>query len=132
PKYAPYRQSERLDLYMKYALELVEKDLAYYDFCTEEEIEAMKEKALKENRDPVYEGKWKEAEFRDEALARVKAGEKAAIRFRAPKKSYTLEDKVKGKVVYPEGMVGDFVIVRSNGLPVYNYCCVVDDFLMDI
>lgn len=131
-KYAPYRQSERLDIYMKYALELVEKDLAYYDFCTEIELEAMKEKAMQENRDPIYEGKWRLPEFRDEALARVKAGEKAAIRFRAPKKSYTLEDKVKGNVTYPEGMVGDFVIMRSNGLPVYNYCCVVDDWLMDI
>lgn len=132
PKYAPYRQSERLDIYKKYALELIEKDFAYYDFCTEAELEAMKEKAAAENRDPHYEGKWKEPEFKAEAMKRVAAGETAAIRFRAPKKAFTLTDRVKGKVVYPEGMVGDFVIVRSNGLPVYNYCCVVDDMLMDI
>lgn len=132
PKYAPYRQSERAEIYQKYALQLIEQDKAYYDFCSEVELEAMKEKALRENRDPIYEGKWKEPAFKAEALARVKAGEKAAIRFRAPKKSYTLEDRVKGRVVYPEGMVGDFVIVRSNGLPVYNYCCVIDDMLMDI
>jgi glutamyl-tRNA synthetase len=132
PKYAPYRQSERTEIYQKYALQLVEKDLAYYDFCTEEEIEAMKEKATLEGRDPVYEGKWKDPAFTKEAKTRIAAGEKAAIRFRAPKKAYTLNDKVKGQVVYPENMVGDFVIVRSNGQPVYNYCCVIDDHLMDI
>lgn len=132
PKYAPYRQSERADIYKKYALNLIEKGLAYYDFCTEEELEAMKEKAAAEGRDPIYEGKWKDPHFHQEALERISKGETPAIRFRAPKKAYTLEDKVKGRVVYPEGMVGDFVIVRSNGLPVYNFCCVIDDHLMDI
>lgn len=132
PKYAPYRQSERLDIYMNYALQLIEKDLAFYDFCTEEELEAMKAKAEAEGRDPRYEGKWKDPAFKKEALDRVAKGEKPAIRFRAPLKAYELHDKVKGKVVYPEGMVGDFVIVRSNGLPVYNYCCVIDDMLMEI
>ncbi len=131
-KYAPYRQSERADIYQKYALELIAKGLAYYDFCTDEELEAMKEKAALEGRDPIYEGKWKDVAFYQEACERISKGEKAAIRFRVPKKSYTLEDKVKGTVVYPENMVGDFVIVRSNGLPVYNFCCVIDDHLMEI
>lgn len=132
PKYAPYRQSERAEIYKKYALTLIEKGLAYFDFCTEEELEAMKEKAAAEGRDPIYEGKWKDPAFHQEALERISKGETPAIRFRAPKKAYTLEDRVKGRVVYPEGMVGDFVIVRSNGLPVYNFCCVIDDHLMDI
>ncbi len=131
-KYGPYRQSERLDLYMKYAQQLIDKGQAYYDFCTEEELEAMKEKALKEGRPPHYEGKWKNPAFNEEAMARLASGEKGAIRFRAPNKPYVLNDKVKDRVVYPENMVGDFVIVRSNGLPVYNYCCVVDDMLMEI
>lgn len=132
PKYAPYRQSERSELYQKYAQELLAKDLAYYDFCTDDELEAMKKKAEEEGRDPIYEGKWKLPEYKAEAQKRIDAGEKAAIRFRAPKKAYTLKDHVKGDVTYPEGMVGDFVIVRSNGLPVYNYCCVVDDMQMEI
>lgn len=132
PKYAPYRQSERSEIYQRYALQLIEKGAAYYDFCTEEELEAMKAKAEAEGRDPHYDGKWKNPKFHQEALERIARGEKAAIRFRAPKKSYTLNDRVKGEVIYPEGMVGDFVIVRSNGLPVYNYCCVIDDHLMDI
>lgn len=132
PKYAPYRQSERLDLYGKYAQQLIEKGVAYYDFCTEEELEAMKAQNEAEGLEPHYNGKWRNQEHWAEAAQRVAAGEKAAIRFKAPKKSYTLMDKVKGSVTYPEGMVGDFVIMRSNGLPTYNYCCVVDDMLMEI
>lgn len=132
PKYAPYRQSERLDIYMKYALELIEKGHAYYDFCTDEELEAMKEAAMAENRDPHYSGIWKDPSMHAEALSKIAAGEKGAIRFRAPQKDYELVDGVKGSVTYPKGMVGDFVIVRSSGLPVYNYCCVIDDWLMDI
>jgi glutamyl-tRNA synthetase len=132
PKYAPYRQSERTHIYKKYAEELISKGLAYYDFCTDEELEAMKERAVAEGRDPVYEGKWKDPAFHAEALKKIDAGEEGAIRFRAPKKAYTLLDKVKGSVTYPDNMVGDFVIVRSNGQPVYNFCCVIDDMLMEI
>lgn len=132
PKYGPYRQSERLGIYDKYAQQLIEQDLAYYDFCTEEELETMKAEAEAKGLHIHYQGKWKEPQHRAEALARVAAGEKTAIRFRAPMKDFTLQDKVKGQVVYPADMVGDFVIIRSNGLPVYNYCCVVDDMLMDI
>lgn len=132
PKYAPYRQMERLDIYARFAQELIDKDLAYYDFSTEEELDQMRALAEAENRDPRYDGKWRLPEFRAEALARVKAGEKAAIRFRVPAKAYVLQDQVKGEVTYPEGMVGDFVIMRANGIPVYNYCCVIDDMTMDI
>lgn len=132
PKYGPYRQSERLDIYMKYAQQLIDKGQAYYDFCTEEELEAMKAKSEAEGSDPHYSGKWREEAHFAEAKARVAAGEKTAIRFKAPKKAYTLNDKVKGSVTYPDNMVGDFVIMRSNGLPTYNYCCVIDDHLMDI
>ena len=132
PKYAPYRQSERLEIYSKYAQKLIDQGMAYYDFCTEEELEAMKAHNEAEGLDPHYSGKWREPAHWDEAKARVAAGEKTAIRFKVPKKAYTLNDKVKGSVTYPENMVGDFVIMRSNGLPTYNYCCVIDDHLMDI
>ena len=132
PKYAPYRQSERLEIYSKYAQQLIDKGLAYYDFCTEEELEAMKAQNEAEGNDPHYSGKWRNEQHWAEAKARVAAGEKTAIRFKAPKKSYTLNDKVKGSVTYPDNMVGDFVIMRSNGLPTYNYCCVIDDMLMEI
>lgn len=132
PKYAPYRQSERLEIYSKYAQKLIDEDKAYYDFSTDEELEAIREAADLEKITAHYSGKWKNPGMKEEALKKIAAGEKPAIRFRAPMKPYELNDKVKGKVVYPADMVGDFIIVRSNGLPVYNYCCVVDDMLMEI
>ena len=133
PKYGPYRQSERLEIYDKYAKQLIEQGLAYYDFTTEEELESLKAEAEAEGQYGHYQGKWKGPGMHQEALAKIAAGEKPAIRFRAPMKDFTLEDKVKGKVVYPADMVGDFVIVRSNGLPVYSrrgsslkYCSPID------
>ncbi len=131
-EFGPYRQSERTDLYKEHAQKLVDKGLAYYDFCTDEELEVMREQALKEGRPPHYSGKWRNEEFFEEAANRLAAGEKAAIRFKAPQKPYTLQDSVRGRVVFPQGMVGDFVIMRSNGQPVYNFCVVIDDMLMKI
>ncbi len=130
--FGPYRQSERTEIYLKHAQALVEKGLAYYDFCTDEELEAMKERAQKESRPPHYDGKWRNEQFWEEAQQKLAAGEKAAIRFKVPQKSYVLNDGVRGRVVFPEKMVGDFVLIRSSGLPVYNFCCVVDDVLMKI
>jgi len=132
PKYAPYRQSERLDIYMKYALQLIDAGHAYYDFTTEEELEAIKAENEAQGVHTHYQGKWKDPKFHQEALEKIAKGEKPAIRFRAPMKAYTLNDQVKGEVTYPADMVGDFVIIRSSGLPVYNYCCVIDDMLMEI
>jgi len=130
--YGPYRQSERLEIYKRYALKLIDKGLAYYCFATEEELEQMKERCLAEGRPPHYEGKWRNPENFVEASARLAAGEMPTIRFRVPLKSYVLNDHVRDRVVYPENMVGDFVLIRSSGLPVYNYCCVVDDVEMKI
>ncbi|MCY4644918.1 MAG: glutamate--tRNA ligase [Bacteriovoracales bacterium] len=127
----PYRQSERLSFYKKYADRLIEEDKAFYCFCTDEELAEMKEKAVKENRPPHYDGRYRNYP-KSEALQRIAAGEKPAVRFKASLKSFILEDLVRGRVVFPENMVGDFVIVRSNGLPIYNFCCVVDDWLMKI
>lgn len=129
--YGPYRQSERLDIYKKYAEELIEKKMAFHCFCTAEELEAKKEIANKAGLDPQYDGKCRKLS-NDEAKNKLRAGEKASIRFKAPHKAYTFNDQVRDRVVFPEGMVGDFVIMRSSGLPVYNYCCVIDDWLMKI
>lgn len=130
-KYGPYRQSERLDIYLKYAHQLIEKGFAFYDFCTEEELEEMR-RANQEEGTPAYTGKWKNPQHWDEAKKRVAAGEKAPIRFLVPNKEYSYDDKVRGKITFPAGMIGDFVIIRSTGMPIYNFCCVVDDYLMKI
>lgn len=123
----PYRQSERVALYEEHAMELVRKELAFYDFCSDEELEAMKEANLK-NGTAAYTGKWRKPEHYAEALAKVETGERASIRFKVSSdKSYQFKDLVRGEVAFPENMVGDFVIMRSNGLPTYNFCNVIDD-----
>lgn len=127
--YGPYRQSERTHIYQQHAEKLISENKAFYCFCSEQELEEKKELALKEGRAPHYDGKCRNVSY-EEATSRLAAGEKAVIRFKAPHKAYVLQDLVRDRVVFPEGMVGDFVIIRSGGLPVYNYCCVIDDWLM--
>ena len=131
-QYGPYRQSERQEIYKTHASELIKNKNAYYCFCTNEELEIKKEQALKSGRPPHYDGKCRHLSS-EESNARLQAGEKGAVRFwiKNPKK-YEVDDLVRGKVEFQEGMVGDFVILRSDGMPVYNFCCVIDDYLMKI
>lgn len=130
-EFGPYRQSERTTIYQEHAQRLLKEGKAFYCFCTDEELEAMREKAMAEGRDPIYDGTWRDFPL-EEALKKIEAGEKASIRFTAPQKDYSFTDQVRGEVTFPKGMVGDFVIQRSNGMPTYNFCCVVDDALMKI
>lgn len=131
-EYGPYRQSERLHIYQEYTDKLVEKGLAFYDFCSEEEIEQMRELNEKEGTS-AYTGKWRNEEHFEEAKKRVAAGEKTSVRFKVdPTKAYEVDDLVRKNVKFPAGMVGDFVIMRSNGKPTYNFCNVIDDHLHKI
>jgi len=128
----PLRQSERGDLYRQRAQELLDGGLAYKCFCTDEEITAMKEKAAEEGKPPIYSGKWASAsrEEVDEMLAK---GETYAVRFRVPQDELvTIQDAIRGEVTWNTNTLGDFIIMRSDGSPVYNFCVAVDDADMDI
>jgi nondiscriminating glutamyl-tRNA synthetase len=128
----PYRQSERLPTYRAYADRLLEAGHAYYCLCTPEAIEAQRQVALAEGRVPRYEGTCR-AIPREVALARRAAGEPAAVRFRVPDvEEVAFDDAVRGHVAIRHEMIGDFVVVRSDGLPTYNFAVVVDDSLMQI
>ena len=129
--YGPYRQSERGHIYKSWAEKLLDRGHAYHCFCTEEELTAKKEIATTEKQAPHYDGKCRNL-TKAEVTTRIAAGEEAVIRFKAPLKAYAFTDHVRGEVVFPEGMVGDFVIMRANGIPVYNYAVVVDDASMKI
>lgn len=129
--YAPYRQSERLDIYAKYSKELMDTNRAYYCFCSDELLTQKREAAMKLGMVPQYDGTCRNIS-KEEALKRKQSGEKATVRFKAPVREYRLNDAVRGEVVFPENMVGDFVLLRADGMPVYNFCCVVDDHLMKI
>lgn len=129
--FGPYHQIERMDLYKKYAGELLEKGLAFYDFSTDAELEEMARKNKEEGTAP-YTGKWKDKSNWSEAKSRIAAGELAPMRFLVPDKDVSFKDHVRGDVTFPKGMVGDFVILRSNGVATYNFCNVIDDHLHKI
>jgi nondiscriminating glutamyl-tRNA synthetase len=130
--YGPYRQSERLDLYKKYAWQLVEQGHAYPCFLTAKELEELTAKAEEQKLAPhTYHNHYRELDL-SASKKRIEQGEDYVIRFKNPQKVYEFSDLVRGNVRFQEDMVGDFVILRSNGLPVYNFCCVVDDALMKI
>ena len=126
-----YFQSERLSIYMEYALILLKAGRAFHCYCTPEEIESRKNALIAEGNPPVYDG-----HCRNLTVRQIKdyeaEGRKPVIRFLSYDEDFKFEDKVKGSVTFPKGMVGDFVIVRANGIPLYNYAVVVDDALMNI
>lgn len=131
--YAPYRQMERLDIYKKHAEELLERGLAYKCFCTPEELEASREaQRAKGIPAPTYDGKCRH--LTEEEVAEKEAqGIPYTIRFRVPENvTYQFTDIVRGEVTFESKDVGDWVIVKVNGIPTYNFAVVLDDHFMDI
>jgi nondiscriminating glutamyl-tRNA synthetase len=128
----PYRQSERLHLYQSYAKELVGADVAYYCFCSTAQLETERQQALAAGRPARYAGTCRML-TRDQAAARIAAGERPAIRFRVPEaRDVVFKDVVRGDVRFQSDVIGDPVIVRADGHPAYNFAVVVDDALMEI
>ncbi len=130
-RYAPYRQSERMDHYRRYADKLVASGRAYLCFCTNEELELDRQRALVEHRQPIYSGKCRQLDP-GEAQRRNAAGEAAAIRLKIPEHPIRFHDIVHGTVEFPNEAISDPIIVRSSGMPVYNYVVVIDDAEMKI
>ena len=137
--YGPYTQSERFDIYPKYIQELLDKGYAYECFCTPEELEAEKEEATANKKAYVYSKKCENLSEEEKAKLRAE-GRKPAIRFNIAKAQKAFhdssilefEDLVKGKLHMDTDLIGDFVIMKSNGAPTYNYAVVIDDALMKI
>lgn len=129
----PYRQSERLDLYTSYAEKLVEGGKAYLVYAESEEIEKLREKLLSNSQAPHYTREMLESLVTPEEVEkRKKEGKKPAVYFSMERKDRILKDLVKGDVHFGSDSVGDFAILRSNGLPIYNFAVVIDDALMKI
>ena len=128
----PYRQSERLHIYRAHAVELMAAGHAYQCFCSAEVLEADRTTALAAGKPPKYVGRCRQIS-RDEARRRIEDGEKAVIRFRIPDhRDVSFDDVVRGTVTFNTDVIGDPVIVRSDGVPAYNYAVVIDDALMEI
>ncbi|KIL53597.1 glutamyl-tRNA synthase [Jeotgalibacillus alimentarius] len=130
--YGPYRQSERNDLYKKHYDDLLERGLAYKCYCTEEELEAEREGQIARSEMPRYSGKCRNLTD-DERAALEAEGRKPSIRFAVPQgKTYTFNDIVKDDVSFESDGIGDFVIVKKDGIPTYNFAVAVDDHYMEI
>jgi glutamyl-tRNA synthetase/nondiscriminating glutamyl-tRNA synthetase len=129
--HGPYRQSERLEIYYKYVDKLLKSGDAYYCYCSEEELEKEREKAIAEGRPYRYSGKCRNLTPEDRSDYEAK-GIKPVIRFKVPDKTVIFEDLIRGHVEIDTKEFGDFVIVRQDGMPVYNFVVVIDDALMGI
>jgi nondiscriminating glutamyl-tRNA synthetase len=129
--FGPYRQSDRLDIYREHAERLLSEHKAYLCFCTEEELQRERERATTEHRQPIYSGKCRAIDPA-EAQRKRASGEACAIRLRIPEHPIRFHDIVHGEVEFSNEVVSDPIILRSSGMPVYNYVVVIDDALMKI
>ncbi len=130
--FGPYRQSERGAIYRDHAQRLVDAGLAYPCYCTAEEIEARREAAIARGERPHYDGTCLRLTKTDVARAE-REGRQPALRFRTPTEgTVVVNDVVRGEVRFDANDIGDFIILRSDGMPTYNFAVVVDDALMEI
>ncbi|WP_457637657.1 glutamate--tRNA ligase [Oceanithermus sp.] len=128
----PYRQSERLELYRRYAQELLDKGLAYRAFETPEELAAIREELQKKGLGYGYDGRARNIP-REEAEARAAAGEPHVIRLKTPQTGTTVvHDELRGNIEFDNREIPDVVLLKSDGFPTYHLAVVVDDHLMEV
>lgn len=129
--FGPYRQSERLGLYDRYRSKLSAAGRIYPCYCTEEELEAERTKLLSRGIAPRYAGRCRNL-TEEERREREREGRKPALRFRVEDDLMEFEDIIRGPMRFHARDIGDFIILRSSGVPAYNFSVVVDDHLMEI
>lgn len=129
--FGPYRQSDRVAIYREHAERLLSEHKAYLCFCTEEELQKERDRATAEHRQPIYSGKCRAIDPAEAQRKRI-SGEPCAIRLRIPEHPIRFHDIVHGEVEFSNEVVSDPIILRSSGMPVYNYVVVIDDALMKI
>jgi glutamyl-tRNA synthetase len=122
----PFRQTARFDIYRSYVDRLLAEGKAYYCYCSPEELEQRRKKALEEGKSPKYDNRCRN-------LAETPPDRQAAVRFKMPLEGTTVvDDMIKGKIEFDNALLEDMVIMRSDGAPTYNFCVVVDDIDMKI
>ena len=131
--HAPYRQTERLDLYHDAAKKLLESGDAYHDFATTEELEEFRRQEREAGRQPLYRGGSYREMSREQAEEKISSGEPYTVRFKTPLEGRTVvEDLIRGPVSFDNANLEDFVIMKSTGTPTYNFAAAVDDAEMEI
>ncbi|MGI6362813.1 MAG: glutamate--tRNA ligase [Bacillota bacterium] len=128
----PYRQTERLEIYKEYLSKLWLGGHVYYCFCTPEELEQDRAAAMARGDNPVYSGRCRNL-TPAQVEEKLQAGLKPVVRFKVPADSEILiDDLIRGEVSFQSRDVGDFIIIKSDGIPTYNYAVVIDDITMGI
>jgi nondiscriminating glutamyl-tRNA synthetase len=127
----PYRQSQRLSLYHEYAEQLSKEGKAYKCFCSPERLESLRKEQLSKGMMPRYDGRC--LSLSEGEISKMESeGLRSVLRFRVAGKMIIFEDFVHGRMSFdPEG-IGDFIILRSDGMAAYNFACVIDDHLMQV
>jgi glutamyl-tRNA synthetase len=128
--YAPYRQSERLAIYKKYAEELVQKEKAYYCICTPQRLDEMRKQQQAKKQIPKYDRHCLNEQ--DEIKKEIEKGTKFVIRLLIPDREIVFDDIIRGHIVINGSDLDDQVLLKSDGFPTYHLGVVVDDHLMDI
>ena len=129
--FGPYRQSERLEFYQEFAEKLLKENKAYYCYCSKEELEQRNKELLAKRESPRYDNRCRNLSD-EEKKKYLEEGRKPVIRFKIPEKIIEINDLIRGKVSFDTRLMGDFVIMKSDGKPAFNFAVVVDDILMKI
>ncbi|MEV6756370.1 glutamate--tRNA ligase [Streptomyces sp. NPDC051214] len=129
--HAPYRQSQRMDIYQDVAAKLLESGRAYYCYCSTEELDARRDAARAAGKPSGYDGHCRDLTAEQRAAYETE-GRKPIVRFRMPDEAITFTDLVRGEITVQPENVPDYGIVRANGAPLYTLVNPVDDALMEI
>ena len=128
--FGPYRQSERLEIYQKYAQELVEKGGAYYCFCTKERLEALRAGQAASKQPIMYDRQCRSLSLEE---SKKRLDEPHVVRLKIPdSKNYKVKDEIRGEVEFDLTLIEDSVLIKSDSFPTYHFAVVVDDHLMEI
>jgi glutamyl-tRNA synthetase len=131
-EYGPYRQSERKEIYLDYGRKLIEKGMAYYCFCSPEQLEKVKQQKQLNKELPHYDGTCRAIDPK-QADQRVKNGESHVIRFKSPQTGFTtVRDFIRGEIIIANKNLDDFILIKSDGWALYHLAATVDDHLMKI
>lgn len=127
----PYNQSERLDLYTDHLKKLMAENCVYPCYCTEEELEEERQALILSKRMPRYMGKCRHLTDKQRKTLEA-SGRKPSYRFKVPQGPIEFNDLIRGPIKFEGESIGDFIIVRSSGMPAYNFAVVIDDHLMAV
>ncbi|MCS7180311.1 MAG: glutamate--tRNA ligase [bacterium] len=130
-EFGPYRQSERINIYKGFAEKLLKEGIVYKCFCTKEELEKMREIAQQKGLPPGYDGRCRDL-TKEKINQYERQGRDYVLRLKVPEEKIEINDLIRGKVVFEGEYLTDFVIMKSDGTPTFNFAVVIDDYLMKI